>query len=495
LGPTKEGFSVLHRPGYRSNSPDYSPKTPPPVEDGFFRAELKDTADIRLRNMGVWPKSETREEKYRPPKYIEEEPLQGPQLLVDLEEEDPLEDGELEPTPPASPASEVEYAELPEGPAIKIKIETVTGGGPEMPLPPVPVKQEAPPAPPLPPPDYPDRVAKAIQANKFEKDGTIPVWPLPFGESDPYQARALALQTKLFSTTDLLTKEELEESGALMSHNYVRKYRKVFTDDLKSMEEIISQDPPSEVQTWVDQNTCILCYTSHFPKCDVAPRYGPMKLWRNMDAWPNKRACFVGTGMLANLPKDLEENVLNLSLKGAENGGIDYNEMKIEFHNKGEMKSVTQSPLYKALIKRVNIVQRLYTGQLTPLFVEFYIPSVITEPVIMERITGFLLVLRKAKESYNKGPIVAILPPPRPQLGWSFKETKNRHLNLTRTFLAVADAVGVPAIPLLCVSIYSEEKGGYVEPEGAKSQALYGPSGQPSQEMYSRMARSLRKYM
>ncbi len=34
--------------GYRSNSPDYSPKTPPPIEDDFFRAELKDTADIRL---------------------------------------------------------------------------------------------------------------------------------------------------------------------------------------------------------------------------------------------------------------------------------------------------------------------------------------------------------------------------------------------------------------------------------------------------------------
>ncbi len=159
------------------------------------------------------------------------------------------------------------------------------------------------------------------------------------------------------------------------------------------------------------------------------------------------------------------------------------------------MKSVTQSPLYRALIKRVDIVQRLYTRQLTPMFVEFYIPSVITESVITERITGFFLILRKAKESYNKGPIVAILPPPRPQLGWSFKETKDRHLNLTRTFLAVADAMGVPAIPLLCVSIYSEEKGGYVEPEGAKSQALYGPSGQPSQEMYNRMARCLRKYM
>ena len=280
-----------------------------------------------------------------------------------------------------------------------------------------------------------------------------------------------------------------------MSHNYVRKYRKVLCGDLGSMEEVISQDPPSEVQTWVDQNTCILCYTSHFPKCDVAPRFGPMKLWRSMDTWPNKRACFVGTGMLANLPRDLEENVLNLSLEGAENGGIDYSEMKAEFHNKGEMKSVTQSPLYRALIKRVDIVQRLYTRQLTQMFVEFYIPSVITESVITERITGFFLILRKAKESYNKGPIVAILPPPRPQLGWSFKETKDRHLNLTRTFLAVADAMGVPAIPLLCVSIFSEEKGGYVEPEGAKSQALYGPSGQPSQEMYSRMARCLRKYM
>ena len=111
-----------------------------------------------------------------------------------------------------------------------------------------------------------------------------------------------------------MTKEELEEASALMSFNYARKFRKVLGDDLGSMEEIISQDPPSEVQTWVDQNTCILCYTSHFPKCDVAPRYGPMKLWRRMDAWPNKRACFVGTGMLANLPRDLEENVLNLSL-------------------------------------------------------------------------------------------------------------------------------------------------------------------------------------
>jgi hypothetical protein len=199
--------------------------------------------------------------------------------------------------------------------------------------------------------------------------------------------------------------------------------------------------------------------------------------------------------MLANLPKDLEENVLNLSLEGAENGGVSYDDMKAEFLRKSEMKSVTRSPFYKALIKRVDIVQRLDTRQLTPMFVEFYIPSVIIEPVITERIIAFLLTLRKAKESYNKGPIVAILPPPRPQLGWSFTETKNKHLNLTRTFLAVADALGVPAIPLLCVSIYSEEKGGYVEPEGAKSQALYSPSGQPSQEMYNRMARSLRKYM
>jgi hypothetical protein len=135
-----------------------------------------------------------------------------------------------------------------------------------MPLPPVPVKQEAPPAPPLPPPDYPDRVAKAIQANKFEKDGITPVWPLPIGESDPYQARALALQIKLFSKTDPMTKEELDEASALMSFNYAMKIRKVFGDDLRSMEEIISQDPPSEVQTWIDQNTCILCYTSHFPK-------------------------------------------------------------------------------------------------------------------------------------------------------------------------------------------------------------------------------------
>jgi hypothetical protein len=59
----------------------------------------------------------------------------------------------------------------------------------------------------------------------------------------------------------------------------------------------------------------------------------------------------------------------------------------------------------------------------------------------------------------------------------------------------VADAMGMPAVPLLCVSIYSVEKGGYVEPEGAKTQALYSPLGQPSQEMYNRMARSLRKYM
>ncbi len=135
---------------------------------------------------------------------------------MDLEEEDPLEDGELEPTPPASPVSEMEYAELPKGPAMKIKIETLTGGGLEMPLPPVPAKQEAP-APPLPPPDYPDRVAKAIQANKFEKDGIIPVWPLPIGESDPYQARALALQIKLFGP-ELMSKEELGEASDLMSN-------------------------------------------------------------------------------------------------------------------------------------------------------------------------------------------------------------------------------------------------------------------------------------
>jgi hypothetical protein len=45
------------------------------------------------------------------------------------------------------------------------------------------------------------------------------------------------------------------------------------------------------------------------------------------------------------------------------------------------------------------------------------------------------------------------------------------------------------------VSIYSVEKGGYVEPEGAKTQALYSPLGLPSQELYSRMAKSLRKYM
>jgi hypothetical protein len=363
-----------------------------------------------------------------------------------------------------------------------------------MPLPPVPVKQEAPPAPPLPPPDYPDRVAKAIQVNKFEKNGMIPVWPLPIGESDPYQARALALQIKLFGT-EPMTKEELGEASDLMSFNYARKMRKVLGDDVRSMEEIISQDPPSEVQIGVDQNTCILCYTSHFPKCDVAPRYGPMKLWRRMDAWPNKRACFVGTGMMANLPKDLEEEVLNLSLEGAENGGVSYDEMKAEFLSKGGMKSVTMSPFYKALIKRVNIVQGLDTRQLTPMFVEFYIPSVITETVITERIIAFFVTLRKAKESYNKGPVVAVLPPPRPQLGWSFQETKNRHLNLTRTFLAVADAMGMPAVPLLCVSIYSVEKRGYVEPEGAKTQALYSPLGQPSQEMYSRMARSLRKYM
>jgi hypothetical protein len=479
--------------GYRSVSPDYSPKTPPPIEDDFFRSELKDMADVRMKSMGEWPKFEAREEKYRPPEYIEGEPVQGPQLLVDLEEEDPLEDGELEPTPPASPVSESEYAELPEGPAMKIKIETVTGGGLEMPLPPVPAKQEAP-APPLPPPDYPDRVAKAIQANKFEKDGIIPVWPLPIGESDPYQARALALQTKLFGP-EPMSKEELKETSDLMSYNYARKIRKVLGDEIRSMEEIISQDPPSEVQIGVDQNTCILCYTSHFPKCDVAPRYGPMKLWRGMKAWPNKKACFVGTGMMANLPKDLEEEVLNLSLEGAENGGVSYDDMKAEFLSKGEMKSVTMFPLYRALIKRVNIVQDLDTRKLTPMFVEFYIPSVITEIIITERMVAFFATLKKAKESYNKGPIVAVLPPPRPQLGWSFSITKNRHLNLTRTFLAVADAMGMPAVPLLCVSIYSVEKGGYVEPEGAKTQALYSPLGLPSQEMYSRMAKSLRKYM
>jgi hypothetical protein len=159
------------------------------------------------------------------------------------------------------------------------------------------------------------------------------------------------------------------------------------------------------------------------------------------------------------------------------------------------MKRVTMSPLYRALIKRVNIVQDLDTRKLTPMFVEFYIPSVITETVITERIVAFFVTLKKAKESYNKGPIVAVLPPPRPQLGWSFQVTKNRHLSLTRTFLAVADAMGMPAVPLLCVSIYSVEKGGYVEPEGAKTQALYSPLGLPSQEMYSRMAKSLRKYM
>jgi hypothetical protein len=169
--------------------------------------------------------------------------------------------------------------------------------------------------------------------------------------------------------------------------------------------------------------------------------------------------------------------------------------MKAEFLSKGEMKSVTMFPLYRALIKRVNIVQDLDTRKLTPMFVEFYIPSVITEIVITERIVAFFVTLKKAKESYNKGPIVAVLPPPRPQLGWSFQDTKSRHLSLTRTFLAVADAMGMPAVPLLCVSIYSVEKGGYVEPEGAKTQALYSPLGLPSQEMYSRMAKSLRKYM
>jgi len=410
--------------GYRSNSPDYSPKTPPPIEDDFFRAEVKDTADICMRSMGIWPKCERREEKYKRPEYIEDQPFQGPELLVDLEEEDPLEEGELEPTPPASPASEEEYAELPEGPAIKIKIETVTGGGLEMPLPPIPVKQETPPAPPLPPPDYPERVAKAIQANKFEKDGIIPVWPLPISESDPYQARALALQIKLFSTTDSITNGELEEAKELMSHNYVRKYRKVLSEDIGSMEETISQDPPLEVQTGIDQNTCILCHTSHFLKCDTAPRFGPMKLWRRMTDWPSKRACFIGTGLMANLPKDLEEEVLNLSLEGAENGGLDYNEMKAEFHNRKEMKSVCQSPLYKALIKRVDVVQSLYTGRLTPMFVEFYVPSVITESVITERITGFMLIIQKAKESHNKGPIVAVLPPPRPS--WEGPSKKRR---------------------------------------------------------------------
>ncbi len=96
------------------------------------------------------------------------------------------------------------------------------------------MKQEAPPAPPLPPPDYPDRVAKAIQANKFEKDGTIPVWPLPIGESDPYQARALALQTKLFGP-EPMSKEELKETSDLMSFNYARKIRKVLGDEIRSM--------------------------------------------------------------------------------------------------------------------------------------------------------------------------------------------------------------------------------------------------------------------
>jgi hypothetical protein len=63
--------------GYRSVSPDYSPKTPPPIEDDFFRAELKDMADVRMKDMGLWPKSEAREEKYRPPEYVEGEPVQG----------------------------------------------------------------------------------------------------------------------------------------------------------------------------------------------------------------------------------------------------------------------------------------------------------------------------------------------------------------------------------------------------------------------------------
>ncbi len=60
--------------GYRSDSPDYSPKTPPPIEDEFFRAEVKDTADIQMRDMGLWPKREKREEKYKRPEYVEDQP-------------------------------------------------------------------------------------------------------------------------------------------------------------------------------------------------------------------------------------------------------------------------------------------------------------------------------------------------------------------------------------------------------------------------------------
>ena len=128
-------------------------------------------------------------------------------------------------------------------------------------------------------------------------------------------------------------------------------------------------------------------------------------------------------------------------------------------------------------------------------FIEFYIPSVITEQEITDRIVVYFYALQRAKASYFKGPLVAVLPPPRPQLGRSFRETKRRYQNLARTFLAVGDAMGVPAIPLQCMAIYSPEKNAFLIHQDSKEVALYGPGGQPSAELYRRMAERFKNYL
>jgi hypothetical protein len=95
--------------GYKSESPDYSPRFPTPIEDQHFREEVRRESDNFLNSLDTLPKMEELDIKTEVHEYVEEEEDRiYPELVID--EEDPLEEGELGPTPPASPISEFEYA-------------------------------------------------------------------------------------------------------------------------------------------------------------------------------------------------------------------------------------------------------------------------------------------------------------------------------------------------------------------------------------------------
>jgi hypothetical protein len=317
---------------------------------------------------------------------------------------------------------------------------------------------------------------------------------------DPYQARGIKLIQKK-REGGLNTREEGQEIKHTRRYGISGLFREASIALLDLWEDCIFADPPEEIQGTRDSATCLECTVNHFPKCLGPHRYGPARGGQKQLRYlSNMKAIFIGTGMMTYLPSHLNREFANLSLDVYESGSLDTAELAGGPHLFLSIMGARKIPLYKAILKRIKMAKRLLVihGVALPIFVEYYIPSVVTGSQI-RRIAIFIQIMKllqmTALNANMKITLIAVIPPPRPQVGREFKDMKNDHVKICKAMMAMGDAMGVPVAPLFCTYVHSERKGGYLGPPEHRGEAIYGPEGQPSAEMGRRMAMNLRYYL